>query len=71
MEIRYYRKKSIQPMYPWTPEVNMDGVSISDADKELGCPRPGDMIAFNAFNVDDRWLIEGSFFQRSYEEVTE
>ena len=58
-------------MYPWTPDMDMTNVSISEADKLLGCPRPGDMIAFNPINEDDKWLVERSFFLRSYEEVRE
>jgi len=67
--MKLYRKKSVQPMKKWTPDTNMDGVSISDADRENGSPKAGDMIALNPTNLTDRWLVAEKWFNENYEEV--
>lgn len=64
-----YRKKLLQEMYPWTPEVDMTGVSISEADRNNGSPKTGDMIAVNPNLNGDRWLVAEKFFNDNYEEV--
>jgi hypothetical protein len=61
-----YMKKAEQPMEPWTTEIDMVGVSISDPDLENGSPMGGDMIAVNANDPSDRWLIAESFFNENY-----
>jgi len=65
--MKYYRKKNTQLMTEWNTEVNMDGVSISDADLANGSPRIGDMIAIG--DGDDRWLVAEKFFNDNYMEV--
>ena len=67
MKINYYKKKEMQPMYAWGPEVDMTGVSISQTDKENGSPKIGDMIAINPNFGNDRWLIDSQFFEENYE----
>lgn len=69
IKIKKYRKKGEQPMYCWLPNYNMEGVSVSDADKENGSPKAGDMIAINPKDPSDRWLVAAQFFQDNYEEV--
>lgn len=69
IEIKHYRKKQTQPMFPWFPEYDMDGVSVSDADKRKGSPKPGDMIAMNPLNPGDQWLVAEQFFKDNYEEA--
>lgn len=66
--MKNYRKKQLQPMYLWTPQTDMDGVSVSDADKANGSPKNGDMIAVNPSNLSDRWLVASDFFISNYEE---
>ena len=56
-------------MYAWEPDVDMSGVSISDADKEAGSPKLGDMIAINPKDSNDRWLVAQQFFEENYELV--
>lgn len=65
----YFRKKGIQPMNPWTEETDMDGVSVSDADKENGSPQEGDWIAVNPKSLDDRWLVAEAYHNEHYEEA--
>lgn len=46
----------------------MDGVSISDTDKENGSsPKLGDMIGRNPENHNDRWLIAEAYFKANFE----
>ena len=44
-ELREYIKNKKQPMFPWTPDLQMECVSISEADRLNGSPKKGDMIA--------------------------
>ena len=69
MTMKNYRKKQLQPMEPWTPETDMQGVSVSDADKSNESPKAGDMIAVNPASPTDRWLVAADFFAANYEEV--
>ena len=41
----YYKKKELQELIPWEPDMPMELVSISTADKKNGSPKMGDMIA--------------------------
>jgi len=66
-----YRKKALQPMIPWGPDLNMTDVSVSPADKANGSPQDGDMIAHNPKNLTDEWLVSKSFMAENYEEVVE
>lgn len=68
IEIKKYRKKQEQPMFPWFPDFDMDGVSVSDADKQNGSPKAGDMIAINPKDPADQWLVAEKFFNDNYVE---
>ena len=63
---KYYRKKELQPLFPWTPELPMGLVSISEADKANGSPKKGDMIAYNPKEATDFWLVSEKFFIDNY-----
>jgi len=65
-----YRKKQLQEMLPWEWYFDMECVSISQADRENGSPREGDMIVFGE-NPTDQWLIAKEFFEENYELVEE
>ena len=65
--MKNYRKKNVQPMEPWTPETDMNAVSVSEADQNNGSPKAGDMIAVNLNNATDKWLIAQKFFEDNYE----
>jgi len=68
---KYYRKKELQPLFPWTPDFPMDLVSISEADKEDGSPKKGDMLAYNPKDPTDYWLVAEEFFNVNYIFVNE
>jgi len=62
-----YRKKHLQEMTPWTPDTDMNAVSVSIADYENGSPKEGDMIATNPQSPNDKWLVAKKFFDDNYE----
>lgn len=64
-----FRKKGTQELVPWTPEIDMTGVSVSESDKNNGSPKNGDMIAINKNDPTDRWLVAEKFFNDNYEPV--
>lgn len=67
MEFKAYRKKGVQMMVEWNPDMDMSGISISQPDLDNGSPMLGDMIAVNKDNPDDKWLVAAKFFQDNYE----
>jgi len=64
-----YIKTQVQPMMPWEPDMSMELVSISPADKFNGSPKEGDMIAVNPQSATDMWLVAEEFFNDNYVEV--
>lgn len=66
-----YRKKELQELIPWTEDLPMGLVSISEADRLNGSPKIGDMIAFNPKDKTDIWLVSEKFFNDNYEEATQ
>jgi len=66
-----YRKRVLQELIPWTENTIMDAVSISEADRLNGSPKQGDMIAINAKDLTDMWLVAEGFFKANYEEAKE
>jgi hypothetical protein len=64
-----YRKKQLQEMEPWIEGFDMDMVSVSEADRNNGSPKSGDMIAINPNDSTDRWLVAANFFNDNYELV--
>jgi len=67
----FYRKKELQELHPWTPDMPMELVSISAADVDKGSPKDGDMLACNPDDPCDWWLIEEKFFKDNYEWVSD
>lgn len=66
--VKLYRKKQMIEVERWTPGIDMEGVSVSDADKANGSPKTGDVIARNSDgDPKDRWLIAQATFERTYE----
>ena len=59
-----YRKSGLTEMRPYIPGENLDGVSVSNEDKP---PKCGDMIARNAENHADQWLVAAAYFKQNYE----
>jgi len=69
-EFKQYRRKSISEMRPYVEgETLTDKVSISQADKDNGSPKLGDMIARNPKNHNDEWLVAKDYFDDNLEEV--
>ena len=67
-EFRRYRRKQIAELRPYSPgEQLSERVSISEADREAGSPRAGDMIARNPANHDDQWLVAKEYFETNFE----
>lgn len=67
--MQHFRKSATQPMEPWVPGYDMDGVSVADPDRMNGSPKEGDMIAVNPADPTDRWLVAAAYFAANYEEV--
>lgn len=68
-EFKQYRRKQIAELARWTPDFDMDGVSVSAPDRESGSPTVGDMIARNPKNHDDQWLVAAAYFADNFEPV--
>jgi hypothetical protein len=67
-DFKQYRRKQIAELRPWTPEEDMERVSVSAADREAGSPKEGDMIARNPMNHDgDKWLVAAKYFADNFE----
>ena len=65
---KQYRRTNIAEMRPYVEgEVLSDRVSISEADRDNGSPKRGDMIARNPQNPDDQWLVAASYFLANFE----
>jgi hypothetical protein len=67
MSYTQYRRTAVAEMMDWTPDVDMTGVSVSEADKKAGSPKPGDKIARNPVNHEDRWLVAAAYFEANFE----
>jgi hypothetical protein len=61
-----YIKKTQQELVPWTEDMPIDLISISEADKLNGSPKQGDMIALNPKDKTDMWLVAEQFFKDNY-----
>ena len=69
-EFKKYRRKQIAELRRYVPgEVLAPSLSISQADRDAGSPREGDMIARNPANHDDQWLVAKEYFEANFEEV--
>lgn len=64
---RQYKRKGLSEMAQWVPDMDMFGVSVSEADKEAGSPKDGDMIARNLKNHSDKWLVSKEYFEDNLE----
>lgn len=61
-DFKNYRKKKVQPMRPYIPGEDMEGISVSQEDT----PELGGMIAVNPDNGKDRWYVAKKFFEDNY-----
>jgi hypothetical protein len=56
-------------MRPYQHGDDLNGVSISDVDRNAGSPKPGDMIARNPKKHADKWLVAAKYFTDNFEAV--
>jgi hypothetical protein len=67
---KQYRRKGLSQMRPYIEgETLSERVSISQADKDAGSPKLGDMIARNPKIPDDQWLVAKAYFEDNLELV--
>jgi hypothetical protein len=66
---KQYRRKQVAEMRPYALGADLNCVSISDADRNAGSPKPGDMIARNPKNHADKWLVAAKYFTDNFEAV--
>jgi hypothetical protein len=64
-----YRRPGLTEMRPWVPADRPGSFSLSAADAENGSPKPGDMIARNPRNHNDRWLVSAAYFFANFAAV--
>lgn len=64
-----YRRTQIAELRPYSVADDMTEVPISEADRDAGSPRPGDMIARNPANHADQWLVSAADFAANFEPV--
>lgn len=63
-----YRRTQISELRPYLEgEALGDDVSVSQADKDAGSPKAGDMIARNPNNHADQWLVAAAYFADNFE----
>jgi hypothetical protein len=68
---KQYRRKQIAELRPFVPGEVLDArVSVSEADRAAGSPRPGDMIARNPKNHEDQWLVAAAYFADNFEAIS-
>jgi len=69
-EFKQYRRSQIAELrYFVEGEVLDPKVSVSQADRENGSPKVGDMVARNPKNHDDQWLVAKQYFTDNFEPV--
>ena len=66
-EYHNYRRSQIAELMFWDSQVDMSQVSVSQADKDAGSPKTGDMIARNPKNHADKWLVAKKYFEDNFE----
>jgi hypothetical protein len=62
-----YKRKGLSEMRKYCVGEDVSKVSISDADKQNGSPKVGDMIARNPKNHEDQWLVAKKYFEDNLE----
>jgi len=70
MSWKQYRRKGLSEMRPYVEGETLERVSISQADKENGSPKLGDMIARNPKDHSDQWLVAKKYFEDNLELYT-
>lgn len=69
-EFQQFRRKQIAELRPFQEGEQLSSkVSVSQADKDAGSPKVGDMIARNPKNHEDQWLVAKQYFEDNFESV--
>lgn len=69
-KFKKYRRKQIAELRPFEKgEILPPEVSVSQADKDAGSPKTGDMIARNPKNHKDQWLVAKKYFKDNFEPI--
>jgi hypothetical protein len=67
---KQYTRKGVIEMRPFVPGEKLSSlVSISEADRNAGSPKAGDMIARNPKLPDDQWLVAKAYFEENFESL--
>ncbi len=67
-DFKKYLRKQIAELRPFKKgEKLSSSVSISQADKDAGSPKEGDMIARNPKDHNDQWLVSKHYFEANFE----
>ena len=64
---KQYKRKGLSEMRPYLAGEDVSHVGISEADRQNGSPREGDMIARNPKNHADQWLVARKYFEDNLE----
>ena len=64
-----YRRKQVAEMRAYQRGDDLNGVSLSELDRNAGSPKSGDMIARNPRNHADKWLVAAKYFTDNFEAV--
>ena len=67
MSWNQYKRKGLSEMRPYVEGEDVSGISLTDADKEAGSPKVGDMIARNPKDHNDQWLVAKQYFEDNLE----
>ena len=68
-EFERYSKTQIAELRPYVNGEDMTGISVSEADKTMGSPMIGDMIARNPVNHADQWLVSRAYFIDNFQKL--
>ena len=73
-EFKQYKRSAIAELRPVTYDEaitkQLDSrISLSQADRDNGSPKHGDMIARNPKNHEDQWLVAKQYFEDNFQEV--
>ena len=60
-----FKRKGTGWFKPWSPDEDMTGVSVSEADT----PGPGGWIGVNKDDPTDRWYVNPDYFRKNYERI--
>ena len=67
MNFKKYKRTNVAEMYPYESGTVLSGkVSVSQADRDNGSPKKGDMIARNPDNHEDEWLVAKDYFESNF-----